>query len=351
VAKTPLPLDFDKEFVQVGAKTVMKQTAQGSRDLWMVPPDYLHIMPGFNIRIVDAPDYEQSIESLKESIKKGGFLPHKPLAALITKEGDQTFINVYDGHRRLEAAKRAIAEGAQIEALPVVVAPPGTSLEDITAEMVATAQEARSLSPMELAIAVGRFTKFGWDDDRIAARFNVSKKYVGDLLMLLGAPASVRTMVISGKTAASTAIATLKEHGSNAGKALKEGLEKAEAAGKSRVTNKHIEKRVREPKPAVARPASAADFLLSAINYACDMPATGLIWLDAWRKGDDLDVLAELEDYMGQPRGATNDASLRVPMKAEEGEAAGEPEPTPLEQAIAESREAEPATAEEPDDI
>ena len=43
---------------------------------------------------------------------------------------------LYDGHRRLAAAKLARSEGAEINFVPAVTAPKGTSMEDLTVALV-----------------------------------------------------------------------------------------------------------------------------------------------------------------------------------------------------------------------
>src|SRR5712691_7059613 len=128
MASTP-SADFDIEFTQGGVKAAIAKTGAKQRDLLMVPIGELTIVAGLNVRIHDA-EYEAHIEEIKTSIIENGFYQHFPLAGYAGKEGDLTLIYVTGGFTRLEAAKRAIKEGAAIEALPVVLKPSGTSMLD-----------------------------------------------------------------------------------------------------------------------------------------------------------------------------------------------------------------------------
>jgi hypothetical protein len=61
-------------------------------------------------------------------------------------------------------------------------------------------------------------------------------------------------------------------------------------------------------------PAAVPDdaaFLSAALAYAVDVAADARGWLALWRAGDP-DTLRELEAWMGQPDGATTDATLRI---------------------------------------
>ncbi len=226
--------DIELNLVPGGVKAAMRDAK--SRDLWQVPVSEIKVMAGFNVRVKNA-DLEAHIRELANSIKEEGFHQDKPLAGYIAKEDGESVIYVYDGHCRLEAAKLAIAEGAEIDRLPVVTAPAGTSAEDLTLALFSS-NSGRNLQPYELGILCKRLVGYGWDIDKIAARFNRTRNNIDDLLFLVAAPKGVRDLVMSGAVAASFAIETLRKHGSKALEVLLASLDKAKAAGKERATAK-----------------------------------------------------------------------------------------------------------------
>lgn len=311
MAKHPLPLEFEKELMPAGAKSAMTAANAKAGDRWMVPIENLRVMEGFNVRITDAQDYKDGIKNLAALIKENGFKPTKPLAGFAAKEEGETVIYVTDGHRRLEAAKMAIENGAEIAALPVVLAPPGTSMEDLTADLYVS-NTGSALKPIELAIVVGRLLKFGQDEKQVARRLDLSTRYIADLMLLLGSNASIRKMVIDGKVSATEAIKTLKDHGAEAVSILKGAAAVAESEGKKRVTGKIVKKEAAARAERAPRKVDTAYFLVGAINYALEHAIDGLEWLKGWRDGDPA-ALEELETHLGQPIGATNNKKLRIP--------------------------------------
>ncbi|MBK6616693.1 hypothetical protein [Ottowia sp.] len=231
-------LDFDGRLMAGSVKGFMKDTHSSSRDLWQVNVELIRVKPGFNVRI-NGPAKEAHIRRLADSMKEEGFFQDKPLAGFVAKEGDDQVFYVTDGHCRLEAAKIAIQEGAQIERLPAVAASAGTSEEDLTVALV-RANDGLKLEPLEIAIVCKRLVRFNMEVKDIARRLGFSTNYVDGLLMLIGAPIELRDMVESGTVAASTAIETLRDHGDKALDKLRAGLDAAKAKGKDRVTSKHI---------------------------------------------------------------------------------------------------------------
>lgn len=335
--KNPLPLEFEKDMAQIGAKSFMKDVEAKSNDLWMVPIDYINEMPGFNVRITDAPGYQDRIEGLSGKIIEHGFKSSKPLAIILLKETNdegefQNIAYVYDGHRRLAAARLANEKApGTVERLPCVVAPPGTTLEMLTEEMAILNEDSEPLSPLELGFIVHRMTVAGKDAAYIAKRRNISTRYVAELLKLVGAPAKIQKMVVEGKVAATSAIAMMNEHGDKAATVMTEALKTREAEGKpARITEKHVGKSEAKTKEAAKKAEKVAakkgkvptneDFLIAAIDYTLAHsggPKAAMTWLKNWRTGDDPAVLGELEDAMGQPQGASQDKTKRIAVGGE----------------------------------
>ena len=223
---------------QGSVKTAMKDAGASSRDLWYVARDEIRVIPNFNIRLRNDA-LRAHIRSIADSMKLEGFYRDKPLAGYVAKEGDAQVIYVTDGHCRLEARDLAVSEGAEIDALPVVIAAQGTSIEDLTVALVRTGT-GKPPEPYEVAIACKRLSRFGWDPAHIALRLGFTRTYVDNLLLLMGAHPDIRQMVMDDRVSATTAVEAIKTHGAKALERLQAALENAKAGGKERVTKKDL---------------------------------------------------------------------------------------------------------------
>ena len=230
-------LEFDKVIVQTSSKALMRHVdALPSKDVYLVEINDLRVMPNFNLRIEDA-SLDEHIQRLAESMAgPDGFMQDKPLSVIAVDEGEERVLYVYDGHCRLAAAKRANKLlGAEIKRLPVVTAPSGTTLEDMTAA-VFLSSSGRGLLPYEMAVGCKRLSRFGWTSQQIAKRIGITATYVEQLLTLVGAPADVRQMVVAGSVSAAVAVEALRKHGAGAGTFLSLGLAAAQRSGKAKLT-------------------------------------------------------------------------------------------------------------------
>lgn len=235
-------LDLDYSLVQGSVKKAMHAVEAKSRDLWQVSPQSLRVIPNFNVRVKDE-SYTEHIRTLADSMKANGFYQDKPLAGFVARENDENVIYVYDGHCRLEAALLAIQEGAEIIRIPVVVNADGMAMEDLTVALV-RGNSGKPLSAFETAVVCKRLARFGWTTQEIAGRLQFSSQHVENLLLLVSAPVEIRQMVMENRISASTAIQALKDHGANALDILSQAEGQANAAGKTKVTARHI-----QPKP------------------------------------------------------------------------------------------------------
>jgi hypothetical protein len=246
---TNVPTSFAHEIAQGNVKKAMAGISSG--DLWKVPVDQLHILPGFNVR-TKSDEYEAHIDRIAKSIFNEGFYPDKALSVFID---DRDRVCLRDGHSRYEATLRAIKMGAQITTLPCVTAPRGSTMEDYTIGLVKS-NEGKPLAPIEVAVVCKRLTGWGWDEQKIADRLDYTKQYVVDLLNLLSAPAALQQLVSAGKISASTAIKTSKKEG--VAKATETLLAASKAAKGGKVTAKTL-------KP--AKPAAKAEDLVFTAPY------------------------------------------------------------------------------------
>lgn len=219
-------------------KGAMKAAGAASRDLWFVPRDKIRVIEGFNVRIKNAA-YDAHIRSLADSIRNEGFKPEHPLAGYVAREGEESVIYLNDGHCRLAGVDLAISEGLEIDTLPVVVSTKARDLEDITVGLVRS-NAGKPLESLEKAAVCKRLVGFGWDETRIATRLGFTENYVRDLLTLIGAPAKVRELVANDKISATAALQAMATHGDKVIDRIEEGLQMAQAAGKTRVTTRFL---------------------------------------------------------------------------------------------------------------
>lgn len=241
-----------KQF-QFTAGSVKKATVGiSSGDLWKVPFNSLRVIPGFNAREKDA-DYKASVREYADSMKANGYDQTNPMKGYVIEEDGEHFIGITDGHTRYDAIMLARKEGAEIETVPVVTAPRGTSMEDITIALV-TANTGKPLKPYAVATVCKRLVGYGMEVKDIATRLGLTKPYVDALLDLLASPKALREMVSSGQVSATLAMETVKKHGKEASKVLSKGVVAAKAAGKDRVTAKHIKPATALPKAKKAAP-------------------------------------------------------------------------------------------------
>lgn len=236
--KPSLPEDFNKELTPGSIKPAMKAFEAKSSDLWKIDPHRLKKIPDFNVR-QDNDELRAHIRNLANSMKVEGYYQHKPMAGYVASEGGESVIYIFDGNCRLDAVLLAIAEGADIPRVPVVVSQDGVDMEDMTAALVHTAG-GKPLAPFELAVVCKRMCRFGNEPEVVADRIGLTVPYVKDLLLLISAPMSIRQMVIENRVSAAVAITMVKKHGDKAVEKLQHAEKTATAAGKTRVTPKFV---------------------------------------------------------------------------------------------------------------
>lgn len=354
-----IPTDkFDETITRGDARSALRDAlAKQTATAYDLDVEEIAILPDFNPRITGTKDYDAAIADLTSSILANGFMPGKPLtvypAEEVAEDGSKvTVFYIVDGHRRFEAIKQANEKGAGIKTVPVSVVPKSDAADpraDLTIMTVLSNNSTRPLSPVELGIVVNRLLGFEVPKAEIARRLNITPRYVDDLLLLHGAPASVQEAVRAGKMSATLAVTTLRQHGDKAAEVVTETVKQAEAAGKAKVTAKSMPKAAPKPKaeakkaakekiakaakgakkpvgkaPAKealnAGPATDADFYRGAIEHALSMPkkgGAGIDWLARFMANDAV-AIGELESWLGQPKGAFMDAALRVPVDREE---------------------------------
>lgn len=228
--------DFNSDIAISAPTSALKAIeSKGMSTNVRVPLANLKPLPGFNVRVKGTDDYKEAVRAFADSIKLNGFYDHKPLAAIVL-EGDPT-VYVYDGETRYDALMLLETEGTTFDAIPVSLAPAGTTVEDLTVSM-AQSNDGRALTPIALAELVKRLLSYNPDKNLAAARIGKTVRYVDNLLVLAGAPKSVRDAVASDKIAAAEAVKIVRKDKAGAAKVVADKVKAAEAKGQTKATPK-----------------------------------------------------------------------------------------------------------------
>lgn len=219
-------------------KRGLRDSAEEVGTLYYYAPDKIHVQEGWNSRICDFDPKDEDDMALALSIAENGV--RQPLTAFL-RNG---LAYITDGHRRLAAARYAIAQldAKDLRTLPVQAETKGsTEAERVLSQIVRN--QGKPLAPIEKAAVYAKLIGFGWSEAEIAKKVGATRQHVSGLLQLRAGPAAVVEMVKAGEVSAGLAMETLREKrgdGAAATATLYEGLKKAQAEGKSKATRKNI---------------------------------------------------------------------------------------------------------------
>jgi ParB-like chromosome segregation protein Spo0J len=136
-------------------------------------------------------------------------------------------IVIVDGHCRNEALQAAIADGAEIEWVPIV------EFEGNDADRVAfmfTSSQGKALTQYEQAEAFKRLRSFNWTVKAISQRCGKSESTVNKLLALANADSDIKGMVAAGEVSTDAALKVMRKAKGNAGKVLAKKVADAKAS-------------------------------------------------------------------------------------------------------------------------
>ncbi|MCF5372021.1 hypothetical protein [Pseudomonas syringae] len=240
--------------------------AGGSSDLWNVPYQELQVLEGFNVRL-PSPELDAHIEFLTNSILKTGFMRHKPLAALVLEVNGTVGLFMFDGHCRLDGVKAAVALGAPIEMVPVVVIDGrNINLDDLWVQMH-RGNKGLEHTPFEVGLLCKRLANNGHSDVSIGERMGIKPYYVDGLMRLVNSPKPLVDAVLTNELSATEAIKMIRTHGAGRvvneleyrrTRALAEAETKAPAAVSESNTTKAVEVITEQPAATPARPRLTA---------------------------------------------------------------------------------------------
>lgn len=258
-APASLPM-FDLTLVTGNTKAAVKAAGGGSSDLWTVPPSALHYDPRDNVRPVN----EARVRRIANLIHANGYDRKKPIGCFVRKVAGEDRIQVYEGQHRYLGAMLAIEEGAQIDRLPIIIDEAKTVSRAKLIYDGINGNDSEKLTPLELAEKVKELRDLGEEDPAIASRLDVTAQTLRDLTVLIEAPATIHKMIREGKVASTLAIEQIREHGAKkAADQLKQAISTATAAGKGKVTKKHLgtAKKPSNPTPTKLTEANAKQLL------------------------------------------------------------------------------------------
>lgn len=192
---------------------------------FQIDPRTLKVKPDFNGRPIN----DEHVRQMADGWKNGATFP--PVE--VTVEDGQVYI--VDGHHRHASALLAIDEGLELKRIDARHFR-GNDADRIM--LMITSQQGLPMTPLQLGVQYKNLVGLGWTHAEIAARPGKSAQHVRDCIALAEAPSAVQKMVERGQVSADVARKTVKKHGDAAGDVLRADLDKAQAAGKEKVTAK-----------------------------------------------------------------------------------------------------------------
>jgi hypothetical protein len=144
----------------------------------------------------------------------------------------------------------AIEQGAAIKTVPVVLKERSDNMIDLTLGLLHS-NEGQPFSTYEKAVLAKRLKGYGWTNAQIATEFKCTTAFVGQLLTMAGAPPAIAKLVQNGNLSATEAHRLMLEHGmEEAERMATEGMAKATAAGRTKITAKDLTPAERKDKNA-----------------------------------------------------------------------------------------------------
>ncbi|MFJ5159467.1 dATP/dGTP pyrophosphohydrolase domain-containing protein [Pantoea sp. NPDC088449] len=192
------------------------------RKTYLLGVSELYIEPGYNVRDIN----QVHVEEFRDAYIAGEHVP--PLTVQVTEQG----VKIIDGHHRWHGAKLAQEAGHEIR----LECKDFTGSEADRIAFMVTSSQGRALEPLERAAAYQRMSNQGWEPAEIAKKVKRSVADVDQHLALLASGDELIGMVKRNEVAATTAVALSREHGAKAGTIAAEGLAKAKASGKKKLT-------------------------------------------------------------------------------------------------------------------
>lgn len=241
---------------------------------------------GFNTRDMESPETQQHIREMADAIKENGNEAFPPIT--IYKEDGVLYVSA--GWCRRRAHVLAMKEGAPIKGI-LCLSTTKKRPEEITLDVL-TSNDGLPLTVLEKAKAIQKLKSFMWTVAEISRKTGWSISTINNLLSIADAPTEITQLVKDGKVSATLATKMIRERGeAGAVKALKDAVKTSASAGKTKATEKDIDR----IKTTSISWRGYGPKLFKLAKSICETPATESN--KVWQKIAEMnEIVAEIED-------------------------------------------------------
>ncbi|EHD21282.1 MULTISPECIES: ParB/RepB/Spo0J family partition protein [Brenneria] len=257
-----------------------KETGITVRKTHLVPLEEIYTEDGYNVRELN----QSHVEEFRDAFIAGEYIP--PLAVEVTERG----VKVIDGHHRYFgalAANEAGCEVLRLECKDFV----GTEADKIA--FMVTSSQGLALTPLERGAAYQRLVNQGWSNSQIAQKVKRSESDILQHLQLhQECSPYVKSLVRTGSLNYALAIEINREHGVYADKVISKLMEKAESAGKRKIT-----KSLAKPQFAAAKTKRLIELVYKSTPIVSNDRLRDYLMLPAGVKDEVMQILTEYQKY------------------------------------------------------
>ncbi|QRD62668.1 hypothetical protein [Xanthomonas citri] len=230
--------EFESSLI-VGNVKVIKNANKRSDSMYFLPIDQIVIQDGYNVRVQND-SYEEHLRGIVSSMVAEGFHHDSPLSVYVAKIDGEDRAVLIRGHTRLRAVALANAQGAKIDAVPVVFKSKAISPTELDLDLIKS-NNGRHLTPYENAVVIKRVMNQGMEVPEIAKASGYSVPYVETLLTLGSAPPKLARMVAYDEVSTALAVDLIRRHGPVAAQRMAiDAVERAKKAGHKQATVRNL---------------------------------------------------------------------------------------------------------------
>lgn len=175
---------------------------------------------------------------LKAYIKANGTTKLPPI---LVRKNSETEFDLIHGFRRVTAINELRAEGVNVEKIKASKVPANYSNKDEIYDHVAQ-NGGKELTPFEQAKAFKMLDAEGETRKEIAVRAGVTVAHVANMLKITKAGKDAQKAMKEGLITPTLVLLTMNKHGDKADAVITEAIKVAKAAGKTKVTQKSVDK-------------------------------------------------------------------------------------------------------------
>ncbi len=203
-----LALPYEEITSVLGRTSIRKKFSISSKESYKIPVGKILIRDGYNRRRVYE-DMESLVEWIKQNTKDGIVELDPPLMVDFLDNGK---IFILRGHRRFRGILLAIQQGVKIDYVICSPTPKDMKEVDRVADIYSSNMHQSKLKPIEQAEVCfalkNHFDKISNED--IAAKLNVSRQQVDNLLLIAAADDATKQEMINGNLGITEAVKYLR---------------------------------------------------------------------------------------------------------------------------------------------